>query len=233
MWAFSSDPRPKDAITPYEPISWPVGAVLDLAEPADIMQSFCDVVVARRSNRTFGPLTLVDLSALLWYSCRQVAQRPSGLGFDLSLRLAPSGGAIHPIHVLACSYEQNTWQRYDPVLHQLIEAPRGLLSPQSAMAEVSPALSIQKGTILWLAAEIGKTASKYENIESVIWRDAGALLAHLGLAASSLGLNFCPLGITGAKWGAALDEKKLICGVGVALVGTPTIADITGNGVEL
>ncbi|WP_371867833.1 nitroreductase family protein [Pseudoduganella rivuli] len=206
---------------------------MDLAEPTDFAQAFGDVVAARRSNRTFGPLSLMDLSALLWYSCRSVAQRPSGLGFDLSFRPAPSAGAIHPIHVLACSQEQNIWQRYNPVRHQLIEVPDRLLPPQSAMTEISPALPIQKGTILWLAAEVGKTASKYENIASLIWRDAGALLAHLGLAASSLGLNFCPLGATGAKWGTALDETKLICGVGVALVGTPAIADVPGDIVKL
>jgi SagB-type dehydrogenase family enzyme len=226
MWTDAPDPYPKGQVTPYTPILWPAGAVVDLVKPVEVKQSYGDVVAARRSNRSFGPLSASDLSALLWYACRQVARRPSGLGFDLSLRHAPSAGAIHPIHVLIHSNGQSAWQRYDAAEHRLIEVPRDVLAPQSAVAEVSPALALEKGTILWLAAEVGKTASKYANVESLIWRDAGALLAHLGLAASSLGLNFCPLGLTGAKWGLALYERKLIRGVGVALVGTPAIADI-------
>lgn len=229
----NSDPRPKTTITPYIPIEWPIGMTIDLTKPQHVAQSFRDVLAGRRSNRSFGPLTITDLSALLWYACRQVGSLPSELGFELSFRPTPSAGAIHPIHVLSCSYQDNVWQRYDPVQHKLIEVPSGILAPQDAMHEVWPALAIQKGTILWLAAETGKTASKYENIDSLIWRDAGALLAHLGLAASSLGLNFCPLGATGAKWGRTLNQSKLICGVGVALVGTPTVSDISGNVVNL
>lgn len=229
----SPDPRPAAEVTPYTPIIWPVGMVRDLDKPQHIAQSYGDVLAGRRSNRNFGKLTLKDLSALLWSSCRQIGHAPSDLGFDLSFRPAPSAGAIHPIHVLSCSFESNVWLRYDPVLHNLIEVPCGLLPPQAAIEEVSPALSIQQGTILWLAAETGKTASKYDNIDSLIWRDAGALLAHLGLAASSLGLNFCPLGATGAKWGIGLDQTKLIRGVGVAFVGSPAISDISRDSIHL
>lgn len=223
------DPKPASEVVPYSPIRWPVGMVLDLDKPRHIVQPYHDVLAGRRSNRSFGKLTLEDLSALLWNSCRQIGHAPSDLGFDLSFRPAPSAGAIHPIHVLSCSFESDVWLRYDPVLHQLNEVPHGLLSPKDAIEEVAPALLIQQGTMLWLAAEMGKTASKYENIDSLIWRDAGALLAHLGLAASSLGMNFCLLGATGAKWGTELDQVKLIRGVGIAFVGTPAIGDISGD----
>lgn len=233
MWTDTPDPYPKSHVTPYTPILWPSGPVVDLVEPGVVKQVYSDVVAARRSHRSFGQLSIADLSALLWYGCRQVARKTSNLGFDLTFRHAPSAGAIHPIHVLAYSDVQIAWQRYDAATHQLIEVPYGIIQPQSAVAEVSSALLPGRGTILWLAAEVGKTAAKYANVESLIWRDAGALLAHLGLAASSLGLNFCPLGLTGATWGAALDEHKLVRGVGVALVGSPTGIDILGNGVEV
>lgn len=233
IWMPPAEPRPKEQVQPYQPFTWPSGHTVSLVTPADIPQSFCDVVAARRSSRTFGPLTLTDISSLLWYSSRVLARQGSAMGFDLSQRPAPSAGAIHPIHVLACSSAQDSWQRYDPDRHCLSEVPHGLLAPRETMAQITPAVDPQKGTLLWFAAEVGKTNSKYENPESLIWRDAGALIAHLGLVASYLGLHFCALGVTGATWGIELNEAQLICGVGAALVGTPPCTDISGHDVEL
>lgn len=232
-WIQPPEPRPRSQIQPYHPFAWPTGSSIGLVPPEDIAQSFCDVVAARRSARTFGPLAMTDMSSLLWYSSRVLARQSSALGFDLSQRPAPSAGAIHPIHLLACSPAQDSWQRYDPDRHCITEVPHGLLAPRDAMARVAPAVSPQQGTLLWLAAEVGKTASKYENPESLIWRDAGALIAHLGLVASYLGLHFCALGETGATWGAELDEAQLICGVGTALVGAPPGTDVGGHDVKL
>ena len=233
IWMPPSDPRPKEQIQPYQPFIWPSGHTVSLVTPEDIPQSFCDVVAARRSNRKFGPLTLTDISSLLWYSSRVLARRGSALGFDLSQRPTPSAGAIHPIHVLACSSTRASWQRYDPEQHCLTEVSHGVLAPCDALAQIGTAIDPQKGTLLWLAAEVGKTASKYESPESLIWRDAGALIAHLGLVASYLGLHFCALGATGARWGVELNEAQLICGVGAALVGTPPCTDISGHDTEL
>lgn len=229
----AAEPRPRERIQPYQPFTWPSGPVINLVAPDDIAQSFCDVVAARRSSRTFAPLALSDIASLLWYSSRVLTRQSSAWGFELSQRPAPSAGAIHPIHILACSSAGDSWQRYDPDRHCLIEVPHGLLAPSDAMAKIAPAVDPQKGTLLWLAADVGKTASKYENPESLIWRDAGVLIAHLGLVASYLGLHFCALGATGAAWGIELNEAQLICGVGAALVGTPPSADVGGHDVEL
>jgi len=227
------DPRPKIEIQSYQPLDWPTGARTPLSVPVDVAQSFCEVLAARRSARVFGRLSVTDLSALLWYSCRVLARQKCDLGFDLTLRPAPSAGAIHAIHVLTSSAAAGRWQRYDPFQHCLVDVPWGLAPVDSVLSEVTPAVNPQGGTLLWLAAEVGKTAAKYDNAESLIWRDAGALLAHLGLTASYLGLNFCPLGVTGANWGNGLDEVKLVRGVGVALVGTPAVSDIAGNVFEI
>ncbi|OEZ61255.1 nitroreductase family protein [Duganella sp. HH105] len=233
MWTLLPDPRPKSEIQPYQPLDWPVGARVPLSVPVDVAQSFCDVIAARRSTRTFGPLSKEDLSALFWYSYRVLARQNCDLGFDLTLRPAPSAGAIHAIHLLSCSAAGGDWQRYDPLQHCLVEVPRGLISVDSALSEVMPAVAPQAGTLLWLAAEVGKTVAKYDSAESLIWRDAGALLAHLGLTASYLGLNFCPLGVTGAHWGRDLDEVKLIRGVGAALVGSPAASGVTGDVIKI
>ncbi|SEM10533.1 hypothetical protein SAMN05518845_11692 [Variovorax sp. YR750] len=77
-------------------------------------------------------------------------------------------------------------------------------------------------TLLLLVAEPGKTAAKYFNSESLVWRDAGVLLGYLSLAAEALGLAFVPLGITGDPWAGKLVDESGLAGVGAALVGRRT-----------
>jgi SagB-type dehydrogenase family enzyme len=220
-WTNLGDPKPHKKLRPYTPFAWPKGESRALSEPQLSKQSFVDVLYARRSERTFDELDSDDLSKLLLLSYRAVSRITSDLGFELSMRPVPSAGAIHPIHLLIASASSNKWHRYAPFDHSLMEVPQGMLSVTEAVNAISLAIHPQKGTIIWLAAEIGKTSSKYEHAESLIWRDAGVLIAQLGLVSSYLGLNFCPLGMTGGSWAQALNQDQLICGVGVAIVGSP------------
>ena len=72
-----------------------------------------------------------------------------------------------------------------------------------------------------LLAEPGKTSAKYQHGESLIWRDAGILLAVMALIAEALDYSFCPLGITGEPWADQLATSGVLMGVGLALVGGP------------
>jgi hypothetical protein len=74
--------------------------------------------------------------------------------------------------------------------------------------------------MLLFVGEPGKTFSKYNHATSLVWRDAGVLIGHMALVAESLGLNFCPLGITGEPWVSELDKQGKLVGVGVALLGS-------------
>lgn len=230
-WKLLGEPKPRERVIPYQTLAWPDGERCSLSRPVDALQSFCDVTASRRSKRSFGPLALADLSALLWYASRTIAAQSSSLGFDISLRPVPSAGAIHPIHLLVCSALNPVWQRYEPSEHSLVTVTEGLVPPCEALAQAAPAVDPQGGTLLWLAAEVGKTAAKYENAESLVWRDAGALLAQLAVTASYLGLHFCPLGLVGHAWAEGLDQTKLICGVGTALVGAPFGSNVIGHDV--
>lgn len=86
-----------------------------------------------------------------------------------------------------------------------------------AMQEVLPAAH---ATLVLYAAEVGKTAAKYDSPASLIWRDAGALLAVMGLAAYAHSLAFCPLGVTGEPWVGRLLKQQGLFGVGAAFIGT-------------
>lgn len=86
-------------------------------------------------------------------------------------------------------------------------------------------LPSEQATRLLLVAELGKTAAKYQHGESLIWRDAGALLAVMAVVAEALDCVLCPLGITGEPWASRLAPPGVLTGVGLVLVGGPTLRD--------
>jgi hypothetical protein len=137
--------------------------------------------------------------------------------FPIEQRGVPSAGAIHPIHILVCDLETRQLRRYDgqahafQVLHDLL--------PEELARECSKVLPPNKGTLLLFVAEPGKTAAKYVDPLSLVWRDAGVLQGGMALAAEALRLNFCLLGITGDPWAASLSKEGKLRGVGAAFVG--------------
>ncbi len=72
--------------------------------------------------------------------------------------------------------------------------PDGLRSERDAILGILPAC--EAALVLFLA-DAAKTEAAYDDAESLIWRDAGTLLATLHLAATASGLGFCPLGVLG------------------------------------
>ena len=220
-WIELGNPVPHNAPRAYTPFVWPDGDVEQLIEPILTNQSFVHVLGARRTQRTFGPLPGRDLSALLWLSCRVLLSQESDLGYSLSLRPTPSAGAIHCLHVLLREAGSPYWRRYNPINHALAQVTANGPNWAELRAAVGEVLDPAGGTIVQFVAEPGKVAAKYDNPSSLIWRDAGALITHLGLAASYLGLNFCALGIDGDTWSSVLDPGRRLAGVGVALVGAP------------
>lgn len=220
-WIELGNPTPHREPKQYRPINWQVGEVnyLPIPEPS-INASFEKVISTRRSRRTFGPISTKDLGALLWMSCRVAQKGHQELGFPLTLRPAASAGAIHPIHVIANAPTDSKWWLYNPNEHRL----EHLEKTDAALANVRSMLEnlvpLGDATILLFAAEPGKTAAKYADACSLIWRDAGVLLGHLSLAAEALSLSFCPLGITGDEWAKKLNQQGYLAGVGMALVGS-------------
>lgn len=174
----------------------------------------------RRSCRRYSAPSLQNLSTLLWHAARCQETLPSGFGFDLQLRPVPSAGAIHPIHVLLEYPGSHAWVRYDPLVHRLEHISQAqLLTPLRAAARdyVDP----MEGILVSFVAEPGMTAAKYENPESLVWRDAGVLQGALTLLAPQAGLGCCLLGLTGDAWISELGDQGQLIGVGTMILGTP------------
>lgn len=215
-------PRPREAALPYAPIRWPAGLQIALPRPLTAGQhSWVQALSTRHTRRAFASeLSLERLGELLYWCCRTVESHRSEDGALLEFRPYPSAGALHPIHVLLQLRRGLPWVRYEPNGHVLMEVPDSSEMAADVRSEADELLAMQPATLIALVAEPGKTAAKYENHESLVWRDAGVLLGYLSLVSELLGLSFCPLGVTGEPFvSRLLSPQSGLSGVGLALVG--------------
>lgn len=183
----------------------------------DLVQVLRDRQTRRDFSRALVPQAL---DQLLWLTCRTHSTTPSALGFDLQFRPHPSAGAIQPIHIVLQLGPGGAWERYEPFQHALVELPGTERLADAARADASKAVPAREAVLLALVAEPGRTGAKYENAESLVWRDAGVVLGYLSLVSEALGLSFCPLGMTGDAYVASLCEKGQLSGVGLAFLGS-------------
>lgn len=219
-WIDLGNPMPKLVHDVHELLKWETGEVHPLTATSGIAtQPFFQVLRERRTRRQFASLGEAGLADFLWHACRSRETWASDLGFELESRATPSAGAIHPIHLVINRPGDPRWWLYEPRGHFLVElitAPERLEGLREHCQQVVYA---PEAIQLLLLAEPGKTLAKYSDGCSLIWRDAGAMLAVMALAAQGLGLNFCPLGITGEPWAGGLAKQGKLVGVGLALLG--------------
>jgi SagB-type dehydrogenase family enzyme len=182
---------------------------------------FAYVARSRRSSRDFREEPADEvLGHFLYLSCFAHATKQGPHGYALTQTCAPSAGAIHGINVLL---SRPSWQgvwRYDPFTHSLVEMDASDALEKHVRSSASKALDLTQAALLMLVAEPGKYAAKYEACESLVWRDAGALLGTMALVAENLSMDFCPLGITGESTVRLLDQELQLAGVGLAALGS-------------
>ncbi|MEX5570402.1 hypothetical protein Q1J55_21580 [Pseudomonas syringae] len=222
-WIKLDSPTVRAEPSYYQPFTWPDGTLHALPEIEDVGdEGILNLLEQRRTGRTFNALSEGQLGQLLWRCARTQAIAKSDYGFELELRPVPSAGAIHPIHILISFPGASNWLRYDSRRHGLVEISGSMEILAGLKDQCHDALSAEQATRLLLVAEPGKTSAKYQHGESLIWRDAGALLAFMAMIAEALDYSFCPLGITGEPWAGRLAPAGVLTGVGVALVGGRT-----------
>lgn len=223
LWMEAGNPRPREIPRRHEPVRWSEGQDADLpdSDPKPTRDA-AEILLTRRTRYGFDQLTLVDLSRLLTLSARVQLEVPSQLGFPLSRRPAPSAGGIHPIHLVVHHPDHSRLQRYDAFRHRLREVYCSV-RPAVVRSELGQVVPGEQATLLLMVAEPGRTAAKYADHVSLVWRDAGALLGVIAVAAEALHLNFAPLGVTGEPWASALVEQSGLVGVGAAWIGARPI----------
>lgn len=79
----------------------------------------------------------------------------------------------------------------------------------------------EDGVLLWFVAQFGRTLGRYVDGESLVWRDAGALLATVYLVCEALGLACCAIGPSGdPDMPQIVGAENELRGVGGCIVGS-------------
>lgn len=202
---------------PFQDYSWPILRVVPFGQQrAPGERSFLDVFESRRSARE---LTSAPLDALVDVLRLALVPRfwKDGDPLRRSRRPALSAGALHPISVLLFAgvavYRANA---DDCVLEELNVSAELRTSWVSKCKHV---LSDADGAFIVLVADMARPMAAYENSESLVWRDSGALLQTVALAAEAYGLGFCPLGILGSEVVEGLPGADKLLAVGAAAIG--------------
>jgi SagB-type dehydrogenase family enzyme len=193
-------PLPCEQVMPWEPCPYVTGPPRYLPLPGQMPQALLwDAIDSRSSRRAFAPLSEHSLSALLWYSAKtRRVERDKGRTWES--RPSPSAGGIHSIDLVAVDRETRDWRArlYDPLSHALREV---VVENRKELARFVDAVTCivdpGEGTIIWSVADWDKVSTRYVHGESLVWRDAGALLGVLYLVCEGLGLNCCAVGMTG------------------------------------
>jgi hypothetical protein len=110
---------------------------------------------------------------------------------------------------------------YDSLGHSLGQLALASRAPYRRLhALVNTLLPLGASVVVWFVADFGRTLARYRHGESLVWRDAGALLATMNLVAEALGMNCCALGATGDPWvSRMLQAGTTVRGVGGCLIG--------------
>ena len=155
-----------------------------------------EVFSSRRSRRRYTdqPLSLEIISALLW-----AAQGPSGRAGSLTLRTAPSAGALYPIETYL---QVNRVQGLETGLYHLnirdwcLETlQNGSFGLQVAKACLDQRFMAQAAVNVCWSGVLRRNMAKYGHRGMrYIFMDAGHICQNLLLAAEGFGLSSCPVG---------------------------------------
>lgn len=238
----SPGPRPRSTELPYVEFAYPCAEELVRLPLPDPPAVDCfDALRARRTSRTFAPMSVAALSTLLWFTARtlETESEPRIHRPRWEHRVTPSAGGRHPVDILI-SRAGNQWPEHysrraaarELWLYDALEHTLRRITPRDNTAArrlndlpaklLAGASGVRDATVLWHAAQFARTHAAYEDADSLIWRDVGCLVGMTTVVAAALGLNCCPLGVTGephlsAAVGASAGE---VVGAGGCVIGS-------------
>ncbi|WP_425393210.1 hypothetical protein [Ekhidna sp.] len=182
---------------------------------------FLDVLRQRRSVVPEAEFGIDKLSELLFLSNRihQIILDDNGLW--ISKRTAPSAGGLHPIDLLISlptELPSRKLDYYNPIDHTLRELDINPDSLTTFFNHINRNITIEHACIIWFSIQPDKTGSKYNNPESLYWRDAGALLYCIQLVCTYLECSACPIGTLATdSFSKLFSKSELISGGGILI----------------
>lgn len=222
-WIKLKSPVIREREIKFQEFCYPVLSKQYLSQPfMDKNPSFFEVTERRRSSRLFKQLSDDKLNALLWYTSRTISLSPPKSGVRWQHRPSPSGGGRHPIDVFIIDNSEipKSVLLYQSVSHSLAKLRINNECLNLFLNFLEKVLPAQECTIVWFGAQFQRSLSKYENGESLVWRDAGALSATFAFVAEALEINCCPIGPIGEPYFSQIfNAGGKVSGVGGLYVG--------------
>ncbi|MFC5507086.1 nitroreductase family protein [Bosea massiliensis] len=216
-------PVPREAPTAFSEPSWPAVFSYQLGDfaPPPIVD-FSSILEARRSTRILSRAPFRELCNLVNFVCGE--RQSWGRELHRSRRTTPSAGALHPVETVIVStrgrqrlFRFNANLRTAELLrlHSAALAADGIRQAHSILPHAA-------GDFIVFLADPAKTGAVYDASTSLLWRDAGALMQTLHLAATAYRLGFCPIGGTGHDLMQAIfGPGSRMQALGMAAVGRP------------
>jgi SagB-type dehydrogenase family enzyme len=167
--------------------------------PAPASKPLREVLRTRRPRRDWTPPAFSDITGVLVGAGRVVTWIEAPDGYITTRRPTPSAGARHPhdLYLLAAEVDglaAGTWA-FDALRCELVRTD---LAHEPALRRIGRALDTPPPPAAIVpVANIERTLSRYPSGISLLWRDAGALLATLQLCATDAGLASCITGTCG------------------------------------
>jgi SagB-type dehydrogenase family enzyme len=177
--------------------NYPSAEVIKLPQkPSRKSLDLIETLKIRRSFRSYSPepLTLVDLSFLLWASTG-VQRKERGFAF----RTAPSAGALYPIEtypiVNKVSELEKGLYHYDLEGYALEKLEGGDFTKRIGQAALEQKTCMEASVVFVWTAIFERSKWKYaQRAYRYIYLDAGHIAQNLALAATSIGLGSCQIG---------------------------------------
>lgn len=216
------NPSPKNVSDSYETYVYPTIGKEILSKDFPLRKAgFLEVLLNRHSTQDLGPISKNEISELLFYSAKVRKIEIDKSGYFISKRSTPSAGARHPIDLLISIGNVNKKRNlhyYNSIDHSLNLLEISRHSQDLFFDEVNSNVSLNDACLIWFCIQKCRTGSKYENPESLYWKDTGALLYCIQLVSQFLNLKSCPLGtLAASSFPQLFSNDNLLSGGGILI----------------
>lgn len=217
-----SGPSIRERHLDYTPFVYPCLERITLPDvvSSERKKDFLDVLRERRSVKQLGGCTLEKLSEIMYHAVKPYTICRDDYDMIVYRSASPSAGGRHPIDILIGlpGNECRQLHLYEPLSHSLLLLDIPIDLQQDFFNDISQTLPLGESILVWFSIQFMRTASKYTDYESLIWRDAGSLLCCLQQVAKYVGLDSCPIGYLAEEtFGRLFNCKSLISGGGMIL----------------
>ncbi|WP_417447818.1 hypothetical protein [Idiomarina abyssalis] len=221
------DPKPKHESEHENHNSFEINDYMIDLDPVSMLnfeeRSFLSVFKERRSARAFYPLTYSDLSKFLIVTHQLIHSDKTSSSLDIEHQPAMSSGGLQAITpLLKVVSDEHRWFKYQNTQHTMIAIDGQADTLGEYLNEVNENLKLNSAIPIVYAGDLKRLSGKYENPDSLLWRDAGVMMNIHAMAATYLGLTYSPVGQLGQPIISDLKGcSRSVIGCGMAILGGP------------